>query len=240
MTHTAVAPAVELRGVSKTYATGSGDLTVLRDVDLAIAPGEHAAIVGPSGSGKSTMLSILGTLDAPSAGEVLVGGRPTAAMSDGERSDVRSRSLGFVFQQFHLLSHADAVANVELGMLYTGLGRAERRRRAVDALTRVGLGERLDHRPTQLSGGEQQRVAIARAIAHEPAVVLADEPTGALDQATGTAIIDLLDGLADVAVVVITHDLVIADRFARQVRIRDGRIEADLTAGEATAAGSEV
>jgi putative ABC transport system ATP-binding protein len=231
---------VELRGVSKTYATGSGDLTVLRDVDLAIAPGEHAAIVGPSGSGKSTMLSILGTLDAPSAGEVLVGGRPTAAMSDGERSDVRSRSLGFVFQQFHLLSHADAVANVELGMLYTGLGRAERRRRAVDALTRVGLGERLDHRPTQLSGGEQQRVAIARAIAHEPAVVLADEPTGALDQATGTAIIDLLDGLADVAVVVITHDLVIADRFARQVRIRDGRIEADLTAGEATAAGSEV
>lgn len=227
MTEPAADPAVELRGVSKTYATGGGALTVLRDVDLAVAPGEHTAIVGPSGSGKSTMLSILGTLDSPSEGEVLVAGRPTASMSDAERSEVRSRSLGFVFQQFHLLSHADAVANVELGMLYSGLGRDLRRRRAVAALERVGLGERLDHRPTQLSGGEQQRVAIARAIAHEPAVLLADEPTGALDQATGSAIINLLDGLEGVALVVITHDLAVAGRFARQVRLRDGRIEAD-------------
>ncbi|GAB2489920.1 ABC transporter ATP-binding protein [Promicromonospora xylanilytica] len=227
MTRAVERPAVELRRVSKWYPSGAGDLTVLRDVDLTVAAGEQVAIVGPSGSGKSTMLSILGTLDAPSAGEVLVEGRPTAAMTDGERSDLRSKSLGFVFQQFHLLSHADAVANVELGMLYSGLDRDVRRGRATRALERVGLGARLDHRPTQLSGGEQQRVAIARAIAHEPAIVLADEPTGALDQTTGTAIIDLLVGLEGVALVVITHDQVVAQRFGRQVAIRDGCIEHD-------------
>ena len=220
---------LELRGVSKSYATGAGDLTVLHDVDLRIGAQERAAIVGPSGSGKSTMLGIMGTLDAPTTGEVLLDGRPTAAMSDAERSEVRSRSIGFVFQQFHLLSHADAVENVSLGMLYTGLSWAQRRARAVEALGRVGLGARLDHRPTQLSGGEQQRVAIARSIAHRPALLLADEPTGALDQATGEQVIDLLTGLEDVSVVVITHDLDVARRFGRCIRIQDGRIVADGT-----------
>lgn len=220
-------PAVEVRGVSKTYQTGSGGLTVLREIDLTVMPGEQMAIVGPSGSGKSTMLSILGTLDAPSTGDVLVDGRSVGSMNDAERSQVRSTSLGFVFQQFHLLPHADAVANVELGMLYAGLNRAERRRRAVAALRRVGLGDRLDHRPSQLSGGEQQRVAIARAVAHGPALVLADEPTGALDQATGAAIIELLSGLENVALVVITHDAEIAAQFSRQVRLRDGNVVED-------------
>ncbi|MEG3616152.1 ABC transporter ATP-binding protein [Isoptericola haloaureus] len=222
-----VEPVVALRGVSKSYATGAGDLTVLRDVDLTIRDGERVAIVGPSGSGKSTMLGIMGTLDAPSAGDVVLRGRSTATMGDAERSDLRSRTLGFVFQQFHLLPHADAVENVALGMLYSGFVRAERRRRAVEALRRVGLGGRLDHRPTQLSGGEQQRVAVARAIAHEPALLLADEPTGALDEATGESIIDLLCRLDGVSVVVITHDPAVAARFPRQVRIRDGRIVAD-------------
>ncbi|GAB3160407.1 ABC transporter ATP-binding protein [Myceligenerans halotolerans] len=223
----ATRPAIELRGVSKTYMTGSGDLTVLKDVSISVGHGEHAAIVGPSGSGKSTMLSILGTLDQPTMGDVLVDDRSTGAMSDGERSELRSRSLGFVFQQFHLLPHVDAVGNVELGMLYSGLARAERRRRATEALERVGLAERLDHRPTQLSGGEQQRVAIARAIAHRPAVVLADEPTGALDQTTGRSIMTLFRRLDDVALVVITHDENIAAGFRRRIKIRDGRIESD-------------
>ncbi|MFD2792660.1 ABC transporter ATP-binding protein [Promicromonospora vindobonensis] len=232
-------PALELRRVSKRYPSAGGELTVLRSVDLVIGRGEHAAIVGPSGSGKSTLLSILGTLDSPSDGEVLVGGRSTAQMADDERSAVRSSQLGFVFQQFHLLAHVDAVANVELGMLYSGLGRVERRRRAVEALTRVGLSARLDHRPTQLSGGEQQRVAIARAIAPDPVVLLADEPTGALDQATGVQIIDLLRGLDDVALVVITHDPQIAEGFGRRIRIRDGCIEADSRwPGESTEGGS--
>lgn len=233
MIGTSLHPAVELRGVSKTYATGGGDLTVLHEVSLSVAQGEQVAIVGPSGSGKSTMLSILGTLDAPTQGEVLINGRPTAVMDDTERSKVRSTSLGFVFQQFHLLPFADAVANVELGMLYSGLPRTPRRELAVAALCRVGLGTRLGHRPTQLSGGEQQRVAIARAIAHKPTVVLADEPTGALDQATGEVIIELLRELEDVALVVITHNLGIAERFERQIRIRDGRIEADTAHGSA-------
>jgi putative ABC transport system ATP-binding protein len=219
-------PALEALGVSKTYATGSGDLTVLHTVDVAVADREQVAIVGPSGSGKSTMLSILGTLDVPSTGDVLIAGRSTRGLDDAERSDLRSRHLGFVFQQFHLMSHVDAVANVELGMLYTGLSRAERRERAVAALQQVGLGDRLGHRPGQLSGGEQQRVALARAVAHAPAVVLADEPTGALDQRTGSQIIELLISLES-ALVVITHDLGIAERFGRQIRIRDGRIEQD-------------
>ncbi len=225
-------PAVELVGVGRTYDASGGPLTVLDDVDLRIDPGEQVAIVGPSGSGKSTLLGIMGTLDTPTRGEVRIAGRSTAAMDDAERSDVRARSLGFVFQQFHLLTHVDAVANVELGMLYHGYPRSERRRRATDALERVGLGHRTDHRPSQLSGGEQQRVAIARAIAHGPALVLADEPTGALDQATGESVIELLLGLDDAAVAVITHDAAIAAHLGRQVRIQDGRIRSDSrTAG---------
>lgn len=223
---TGARPSLEARGVSKTYATGSGDLVVLDDVSLSVWPTEQVALVGPSGSGKSTMLSILGTLDRPTSGDVLVEGRSTEDLSDSERSSMRSEHIGFVFQQFHLMSHADAVANVELGMLYSGVGRTERRERAVQALERVGLGARLNHRPTQLSGGEQQRVAVARAIAHGPTTVLADEPTGALDQRTGAQIIEILRGL-DSALVVITHDLSIAGQFGRQVSLRDGRIEAD-------------
>ncbi len=221
-------PALELRGVSKAYSTGSGELTVLSEVDLVVDTGEQLAVVGPSGSGKSTMLSILGTLDVPTSGDVLVTGRSTLGLDDAERSALRSGTLGFVFQQFHLLPHVHAVANVELGMLYTGLSRSERRERAVSALERVGLAGRLNHRPAQLSGGEQQRVAIARAIAPGPAVVLADEPTGALDQSTGSQVVDILRGL-DSGLVVITHDLGVAEQFGRQVQLRDGRVVADVT-----------
>jgi putative ABC transport system ATP-binding protein len=230
-----VLPALEARGVSKVYVTGTGSLTVLSDVDLRVGAGEQVAVVGPSGSGKSTMLAILGTLDTPTTGDVLVAGRSTRNLDDGERSEVRSHHVGFVFQQFHLMAHADAVANVELGMLYTGMPPAERRDRAVAALERVGLAARLDHRPTQLSGGEQQRVAVARAIAHGPAVVLADEPTGALDQATGSAVIELLRDL-DSALVVITHDVATAERFPRQVRLRDGRVIGDTAMAVSAAA----
>ena len=223
-----MSPVLEITDVGKSYP-GSPPVTALTAITLEVHEAERAAVLGPSGSGKSTLLYVAGTLERPGRGSVRIGGREVAALSDAELSAVRARRLGFVFQQFHLIDHLDAVQNVALGLLYRG-GRARARRAAaVAALDRVGLGHRLGHRPGQLSGGERQRVAIARAVAGHPGLILADEPTGNLDSAAGQQIIELLAGLADngTAVVVVTHDPAVAAAMDRRVVMRDGRIIAD-------------
>jgi putative ABC transport system ATP-binding protein len=219
---------LELRNVVKEYPT-EPPTRVLHGVDMVIRRGELVAIVGPSGSGKSTLLNLMGTLDRPTSGNVIVDGHDVSSMSDAALSALRARTIGFVFQQFFLLPGMTAVDNVADGMLYSGRPPRQRRARAVEALERVGLGHRLTHSPEKLSGGEQQRVAIARALVGGPAVILADEPTGNLDSVSSDAIVDLLHVLHDdgATIVVITHDPEIAARLPRHIAVRDGRIESD-------------
>jgi putative ABC transport system ATP-binding protein len=218
---------VEARAVTKLYRMEGVEVRALDEVDLTVPRGDSLAIMGPSGSGKSTLLGLLGGLDRPTSGSLAFEGRDVASLSDDELARVRNQVVGFVFQSFQLLPRTTALANVGLPLVYRGLGRSERRERAAEALRSVGLAKRMGHRPSQLSGGEQQRVAIARALAAEPAMLLADEPTGNLDSRSGHEVLDLLVGLRaerGVAVVVVTHDAGVAARFDRTVLVRDGRL----------------
>ena len=225
---------LRIAGVAKAYP-GAPPVTALTGITLEVHRAERVAILGPSGSGKSTLLHVAGTLERPDRGRVSIGGQDVSALSDAGLSAIRARRIGFVFQQFHLLDHLDAVQNVALGLLYRGGQARARRAAAAAALDRMGLGSRLGHRPAQLSGGERQRVAIARAVAGRPGLVLADEPTGNLDSASGRQIIELLAGLAGdgTAVVVVTHDAAVAAAMDRRVVMRDGRIVADEADGKA-------
>ncbi|MBD3780800.1 ABC transporter ATP-binding protein [Cellulomonas sp. ES6] len=223
------APVIELAGARKTYRTGSIEFEALRGVDLGIATGEYVAIMGPSGSGKSTLMNIVGCLDVLTAGTYRLAGEDVGDLDEEELAEVRNRRLGFVFQQFHLLPSLPAWRNVELPLVYGRVPAAERRDRAVAALERVGLGDRLENRPGELSGGQQQRVAVARALVGEPALILADEPTGNLDSASTEDVLALLDDLhaQGRTIVLITHELEVAQHARRIVFVRDGVIQSD-------------
>ncbi len=217
-------PVISLRGITRIYSSGRLEVAALRGVDLDVHQGDFLAIVGPSGSGKSTLMNIIGCLDRPTDGTYLLGGTPVEQLTDDDLARVRGRAIGFVFQSFNLLPRTSALENVATPLLYQGVGRRERYERAAASLQRLGLGDRMTHEPSELSGGQQQRVAIARALVGEPALILADEPTGNLDSASGADVIALLHELnaAGTTIVLITHDPDVAQNARRQVHVRDG------------------
>jgi len=217
---------IELRGLSRTYDVGGRPVRALRDVDLSIAAGDYVSVMGPSGSGKSTLLNILGCLDRPTSGSYLLDGEEVARLDENALSRVRRHKIGFVFQSFHLVPRLTAFGNVELPMVFAGVGRAERAERVARALRSVGLSDRAHHRPDQLSGGERQRVAAARAVVMDPSILLADEPTGNLDSASGAEVVALLEGLnsGGLTLIVVTHDLSIGRRARRRIRLSDGAV----------------
>jgi putative ABC transport system ATP-binding protein len=220
-------PVIELHEVTKVYATGSLEVHALQGVSLRIERGEYVAIMGPSGSGKSTLMHIIGCLDVPTAGQYRLAGEDVGEMDEVELAEVRNRQIGFVFQQFNLLPSLNAWRNVELPMTYAGVKRDERKQRAIEALDRVGLADRVGHRPGELSGGQQQRVAVARALVSDPAMILADEPTGNLDSVATEDALALFDELhaQGRTIVLITHEIEVAQRARRIVRVRDGRLQ---------------
>src|SRR5690625_1263706 len=217
---------IHLQKVMKSYPVAGDDLVVLKDINLQINKGEFVAIMGPSGSGKSTLMNIIGCLDKPSSGEYLLNGKQVSDYDEKELAQVRNQSVGFVFQQFQLLPRLNALQNVELPMIYAGIGKNERIQRAKEALEKVGLSDRADHLPNALSGGQKQRVAIARAIVNEPDIILADEPTGALDSKTGVQIMDMFTMLnkEGTTVILVTHEAEIASYAERTVFVRDGKL----------------
>ncbi len=229
---TGAPPVLSLRDVVRTYDMGADVVRALNGVSLDVARNEYVAIMGPSGSGKSTLMNIIGCLDVPTSGSYVLDGQPVSSMSEAELAAVRNRRIGFVFQTFNLLGRADILHNVELPLIYAGVRPAERRARARRALEAVGLGDRVRHRPNELSGGQRQRVAIARALIHDPAIVLADEPTGNLDTRTGDGIMALLDEMhaAGQTIVLVTHEDHIARHARRTIRLRDGAIENEVRA----------
>jgi putative ABC transport system ATP-binding protein len=222
-------PTLVIDNLVKTYVMGAAEVHALRGVSLRIDRNEYVAIMGPSGSGKSTLMNMIGCLDTPTSGSYLLEGRSVREMSDRQLAQVRNQRIGFVFQTFNLLPRATVLANVELPLVYGGVGKAERRKRAAEAIAMVGLSDRIHHRPNELSGGQRQRVAMARALVTNPSIILADEPTGNLDSATGEEIMDVVDELhaRGQTVIVVTHEDHIAAHARRVIRLRDGMIEQD-------------
>lgn len=223
---------IRLKHIYKSYRLGEMEVPVLRDINLHVKPHEFVSVLGPSGSGKSTLMNIIGCLDVPDSGEYILDGEPVDCCTEDELSEIRGKKIGFIFQQFHLLPDLTAYENVEMPLLYHKISAAERHERVMQTLEQVGLGDRISHRPFQLSGGQQQRVAIARVLAGRPSIILADEPTGNLDSASGKEIMDIIKGLwnAGNTIVLITHDIHVAEQAERKVYVHDGKLRDKETA----------
>jgi len=220
---------IDVKNLKKTYQLGDIEVPAVRGINMAIGHNEYVAIMGPSGSGKSTLMNIIGCLDVPSEGSYILDSKDVSKMNDDELAEIRNRKIGFVFQTFNLLPRADALHNVELPLIYSGVARANRRKMAEEALEKVGLSDRMHHKPSELSGGQRQRVAIARALVNDPAIILADEPTGNLDSTTGEEIMEIFEQLhsGGNTIILITHEQYISEHSQRVIRLRDGLIQSD-------------